>query len=159
LYVLFSEELNVNQVKVICKLPAGLVLEAGYHMDYQMGRFVNGPNYKRAVLKGSLQAQVARLHAVDPKAQPVATRDWVPSETMVDEDLAREWFRQHANGPLVKNGLVAIVEKPNDLKPMVADMTQVLTGLEPLDVSKPGADSRTAKIGPIETADFVKERG
>ena len=132
-----------NQVKVLCKLPAGLVIEAGYHMDYSLGRFVKGPNYKRAVLKGSLKAKLQQFQAISPGSTMPATAQFTPTETMVDEDLAREWFRQHAKDWTVRTGIVAIVEKPADLKDMISALASVKTSFEPIN---PDKDDRTSSI-------------
>jgi hypothetical protein len=136
--------LNVtNQVKVLCKLPAGLVIEAGYHLDYQQQQFVKGPNYKRAVLRGALKARLHEFRKIAPTANMPATAEFTPTETLVDEDLAREWFRQHAKDWVVRTGIVAIVEKPADAKDMVRAMESVKTTFEPLN---PENDERTKLI-------------
>ncbi|HWJ36393.1 MAG TPA: hypothetical protein VNR70_14070 [Steroidobacteraceae bacterium] len=132
-----------NQVKVLCKLPAGLVIEAGYFMDYARGQFQKGPNYKRAVLKGSLKAKLQAFRAVNPNSNMESTADFTPTETMVDEDLAREWFRQHSKDWVVRTGLVAIIEKPADLKDMVRAVESVKTTFEPIN---PEGDERTKMI-------------
>jgi hypothetical protein len=122
-----------EQVKVLCKLPAGLILEAGYTIDYLTGSFVKGPNYKRAILKGALREKLKQLRVIAPTANLLSTADFEPTITEVDEDLAREWFKKNAKGWLVRTGVVAIVEKPADAKPMLRDLESVKTSFEPIN--------------------------
>ena len=143
----------MGQVNVLCKLPSGLVLEVGYVLDYQLKKFVPTPAYKRAVLKGAMRAQIEQIRAINPGAQDLpAPENFTPSVTAVDEDLAREWFRLHAKDWAVRNGLIAIVEKPADLKPMVAEAEKQKTGFEPINTK---GDPRTRGLD-VEKADFKK---
>jgi hypothetical protein len=144
----------MGTVNVMCKLPTGLVLEAGYTMDYAAKRFVNGPNYKRAVLKGAARAQVEQLRAISPGAGFAATGELVPTVTAVDEELARAWFKAHARDYFVRHGLIAIVEKPADIKSMAADIEKEKTHFEPLD---PKGDPRTKGLT-VEKADFADRK-
>jgi hypothetical protein len=135
-----------STVSVACTNPVGLVMELGLELNYMEGRFYRTPAYKRVRLNGGYR----RLLLALPKGVDIkATRDLEPGLTDVDEEFAREWFRQHPRYAAL--GIAWIVEKPADLKHQVDD-AQLGGAFLPLD---PKGDNRVPKGAQlVETADF-----
>jgi hypothetical protein len=87
---------------VCCKLPNGLILEAGWIMTPNSVGVSKGPNYKRVVLAGSNAATIqnAKANNLIPVSSGV-TRAGITIN--VDEAFFDAWVKAHPNSNIVKN--------------------------------------------------------
>jgi hypothetical protein len=142
-------------VIVGCKIPNGLILQlstmertiepvmGGGHRDIQIGRKV-GPRY---VVKGPAfpVGQVPRYLI----AGGYALTSGIP------EEFWNDWYAQNKDADYVRNELIVAHKSMEDAERHCIDNESLVTGLEPVDPTKP---PRGFKAGQIETAEEMGNR-
>lgn len=99
-------------VVVGCKLPHGIVLEAGRYGD---------PNYTRVRLNGSNSARVVGGYGL----------------TDVSRDFWETWYKGHRNLGFVRDGFVFVHGDEASAAAHAREQAGKRTGLEPLDPTRP----------------------
>lgn len=142
-------------VLVGCRFPAGLVLRV-FKMVPQTETLSGGRTQTTKV--ASLAAEV-RLKGSASRESPIAVdlrgRYGV---TEVPSEFWAEWLKQQGpDSDLVKGHIVFAADTRDDLKAINREVGKELTGLEPLDPSKPGERMGGRDKKKIQSAKAVEE--
>lgn len=119
-------------VKVGCKLPHGLTLEMGFHIDRD-SNVTREEGYRRYTLNGTNSNLV--------KGAP-ASRETLPGITLVDEAFMKAWLEKNKGLGFVKAGYVYIIKNDAEGEAIKLDQKKMTTGFEPLDPTKAPKDSK-----------------
>lgn len=131
-------------VIVGCKLPNGLIMELIKPGPLNMPT----PPSKRVTLAGANSLRTSKAE------NPLVSRY---AMTPVDEEFAREWFKQNAQMDFVKAGAVFIAKDAKEAQAEAKEkVDEVKTGLEPLN---PDKDARLPRgVAPDKNAGVYGKR-
>lgn len=132
---------GTETVMIGCKLPTGMFME----LIEPGTKITPRPGGRRVMLKG---ANTVALNGVNPGQHAFGL-------TEVDAAFAREWFKRHADWPMVKDGHVFIQKDLVHAQGAALDNLASKTKLEPLN---PERDERTlSKIQVEADPDHLKK--
>jgi hypothetical protein len=134
---------STNTVTVACKVPNGLLLRLGEFRDY------DEPVVGGGVRTSKIWRQIGEpIHIKGPKRGMVGDDPFSPNADGyaltfgVPEDFMTKWLDENKDHDLVRNNLIRVSAKTQDLKAMTKESRDVATGLEPLN---PKGDARVPK--------------
>jgi hypothetical protein len=135
---------GVKTCVVCCKIPSGLIIEAGYTV--QGGQLIRLPSYKRVRLQGPNAHTLAAAAAAG--AIPVSRPYFTAGITVnVDEAFFDKWVADHREGNIVKNRQIWKCKSLAEAQGQVTDDTQRKIGLEPRTPLTQSAAERDKAFG------------
>lgn len=139
---------TANTVTVACKIPAGIFMQ-GYKMVPHQEPILGG---------GSRETEIAVPEGARVKINGPAAPQGAVSPHMglggyamthnVPADTAKAWLEANKDTPMVKNRLVFLAEKPEDVSAKARNAHASLSGLERLDVSTKSENGKQVPSDP-----------